>query len=73
MCGGDEPDRDRARDVDRARDRARDRDRDRDRDRVRRVLRSGDFSGDGVWRFALIDEDGAEEVLHFSANGDIVS
>jgi hypothetical protein len=39
---------------------------------IRRVLRSGDFSGDGVWRFALIDEDGVEEVLHFSANGDIV-
>jgi len=39
---------------------------------IRRLLRRGDFSGDGVWRFGLIDEDGDEEVLHFTADGDIV-
>jgi len=39
---------------------------------IRRLLRRGDFSGDGVWRFGLIDEYGDEEVLHFTADGDIV-
>ena len=39
---------------------------------IRRLLRRGDFSGDGVSRFGLIDEDGDEEVLHFTADGDIV-
>ena len=40
---------------------------------IRRLLRRGDFSGDGVWRFGLLDEDGDEvEQLHFSADGEIV-
>ena len=41
---------------------------------IRRLLRRGDFSGDGVWRFGLLDEDGDElEVLHMTADGDIVN
>ncbi len=41
---------------------------------IRRLLRRGDFSGDGVWRFALLDEDGDEvETLHLTADGDIVA
>jgi len=39
---------------------------------IRRLLRRGDFSADGVWRFGLIDEDGDEETLHFDQEGEIV-